>query len=246
MRLKIFLISDKKIELPTGFSKYIQAIVYNFLDRVSAEWLHEKGFQFEKRSFKLFTFSSIHEKPKFIRDKKLFIFPNEISFTISSPVSWVLKQIAQNIVISERVKIGDNITTVSTIVTIEDTDITQNKIRIKTINPIEVHSTLLKADGTKKTYYYSPAENEFNELINKNMKKKWTALYKEACPYDLKISPVSLNLCRENIRVFKGIIIKGWTGHFWIEGEPKFLEFGLMSGLGSRNSQGFGMVEVMA
>lgn len=245
MVLKIFLISDKIIELPTGFSRYIQAIVYNFLDRISAEWLHKKGFQFEKRSFKLFTFSSIHEKPKFIRDKKLFIFPNEISFTISSPVNWLIKQVAQNIVISEKVKIGDNITTVSSIATIDDTKITQNKIRIKTVNPIEVHSTLLKADGTKKTYYYSPAENEFNDLINKNMKKKWTALYQKDCPYNLKISPVRLNLCRENIRTFKGIIIKGWTGHFWIEGEPEFLGFGLMTGLGSRNSQGFGMVEVM-
>jgi len=245
MILKIFLISDKTIELPTGFSRYIQAIVYNFLDRVSAEWLHTKGFQFEKRSFKLFTFSSIHEKPKFIRDKKLFIFPKEISFTISSPVNWLMKQVAQNIVISEKVKIGDNITTVSSIVTIEDTKITQKKIRIKTINPIEVHSTLLKADGTKKTYYYSPAENEFNDLINKNMKKKWTALYQEDCPYNLRISPVRLNLCKELIRTFKGIIIKGWTGHFWIEGESAFLEFGLMTGLGSRNSQGFGMVEMM-
>jgi CRISPR-associated endoribonuclease Cas6 len=72
MKLKITLLSDKKIELPTGFSSYIQAIIYNFLDRVSAQWLHEKGFRFEKRSFKLFTFSSFHEKPEYIRNKKKF------------------------------------------------------------------------------------------------------------------------------------------------------------------------------
>ena len=66
MKLKITLTSDKKIELPTGFSNYIQAIIYNFLDRVSAQWLHEKGFKFEKRSFKLFTFSSFHEKPEYM------------------------------------------------------------------------------------------------------------------------------------------------------------------------------------
>ena len=153
MKLKITLISDKKIELPTGFSNYIQAIIYNFLDRVSAQWLHEKGFKFEKRSFKLFTFSSFHEKPKYIRSKKLFIFPNEISFTISSPVSWLIKQVAQNIVISEKVKIGHNITNVSSIKIFENNNIIQNKIRIKTINPIEIHSTLLKADGSKKTYW---------------------------------------------------------------------------------------------
>ncbi len=246
MKLKITLLSDKKIELPTGFSSYIQAIIYNFLDRVSAQWLHEKGFKFEKRSFKLFTFSSFHEKPEYIRDKKKFVFPNEISFSISSPVNWLIKQVVQNIVISEKVKIGDNITTVSSVEIFEDDNITQNKIRIKTLNPVEVHSTLLKADGTKKTYYYSPAESEFQDLINKNLKKKWTAFYQEDCPYDLKISPVRLDLCKENIRTFKGIIIKGWTGHFWIEGDPAFLKFGLACGLGSRSSAGFGMVGVVA
>lgn len=245
MKLKISLISDKKIELPTGFSSHIQAIVYNFLDRVSAEWLHEKGFKFEKRSFRLFTYSSIHEKPRFLKDKKRFIFPNEVSFTISSPVNWVIEQVAKNIVISEKVKIGHNITTVSGVEIFEDENVTNRKIRIQTINPIEVHSTLLKADGAKKTYYYSPAEKEFPDLINKNLQKKWTAFYQEDCPYDLKISPVRLDLCREHIRTFKGFIIKGWTGHFRIEGEPEFLKFGLMTGLGSRNSQGFGMVDVV-
>ena len=246
MKLKITLMSDKKIEMPTGFSNYIQAIIYNFLDRVSAKWLHEKGFKFEKRSFKLFTFSSFHEKPKYMRSKKQFIFPNEISFTISSPVSWLTKQVAQNIIISEKIKIGDNVTNVSSIEIFEDDNITQDKIRIKTLNPIEVHSTLFKADGSKKTYYYSPAESEFQELINKNLQKKWAAFYNKDCPYDLKISPVRLDLCKEKIRTFKGIIIKGWIGHFWIEGEPEFLEFGLASGLGSRSSAGFGMVEVDA
>ncbi len=245
MKLKIILISDKKIKLPTGFSNYIQAIVYDFLDRVSAQWLHEKGFKYEKRSFKLFTFSSLHEKPKYLKEKKQFIFPNEVSFTISSPVNWVLEQVAKNIVISEKVRIGSNITTVSTIEIIEDYDVTNKKLRVQTVNPIEVHSTLFKADGAKKTYYYSPAENEFQDLINKNLQKKWTAFYQEDCPYDLKISPVRIDLCKENRRTFKGIIIKGWTGHFWIEGDPVFLKFGLACGLGSRSSAGFGMVGVV-
>jgi len=245
MKVKITLVSTDKIELPTGFSRYIQAVIYNFLDRISAKWLHEKGFQFEKRSFKLFTFSSFLEKPKFIRDKKLFIFPNEVSFLISSPVNWVIEQVVQNIIISENVMLLDNVAIVSSVEIQEDINIIKNKIRIKTINPIEVHSTLQKMDGVKKTYYYSPAEIEFQDLINKNLQKKWMAFYKEDCPYNLKISPVRLDLCRENIRSFKDIIIKGWVGHFWLEGEHEFLQFGLDAGLGSRSSAGFGMIEIV-
>lgn len=245
MKLKITLISNKKIELPTGFSSYIQAIVYNFLDRVSAEWLHDKGFKFEKRSFKLFTYSSLHEKPRYLKDKKQFVFPNEVSFTISSPVNWVIEQVVKNIVISEQVRLGNNITCVSSIELIDDAVVSSNKLRIQTIAPIEVHSTLLKADGGKKTYYYSPSESEFQDLINKNLQKKWTAFYQKDCPYDLKIKPVRPDLCKENKRTFKGIIIKGWMGHFWIEGKPEFLQFGLECGLGSRSSAGFGMIDVV-
>lgn len=246
MKLKITLTSDKKIILPTGFSIHLQAIIYNFLDRFSAEWLHEKGFKFEKRSFKLFTFSSLHEKPRYLKDKKQFIFPNEVSFTISSPVNWVIEQVVKNIVISEKVKLGNNITNVSSVEIFEDENIKDSKLRIQTVNPIEVHSTLLKADGGKKTYYYSPSENEFQDLINKNLQKKWTSFYQEDCPYNLTIKPVRLDLCKENKRTFKGIIIKGWVGHFWIGAEPEFLKFGLLVGLGSRNSQGFGMVDVVS
>jgi len=246
MQVKITLISTNKIELSTGFSRHIQALIYNFLDRAPAQWLHEKGFKFENRSFKLFTFSSFLEKPRFIRDKKIFIFPNEISFLISSPVNWVIEQVVQNIVISEKIMLGNNVTMISTVEIQKDVNVSKNKIRIKTINPIEVHSTLQEMDGTKKTYYYSPAESEFQDLINKNLQKKWTAFYKESCSYDLKISPVRLDLCRENIRLFKKIIIKGWVGHFWLEGDPEFLKFGLETGLGSRSSAGFGMVEMVA
>ncbi len=48
---------------------------------------------------------------------------------------------------------------------------------------------------------------------------------------------------REKIRIFKGTVTKGWTGHFWLEGEPEFLQFAMAAGLGSRNSGGFGFIE---
>jgi len=245
MKVKITLTSSDEISLPTGFSRHLQAIIYNFLDRVSAQWLHEKGFKFENRSFKLFTFSSFFEKPKFLKDKKIFIFPKEVSFLISSPIKWVIEQVVYNITIAEKIKLGDNVTMVSAIEIIEDDDIIQNKIRIKTITPIEVHSTILDENGSKKTYYYSPVEIKFFDLINKNLQKKWVAYHQEDCPHNLKISPVRSDLCRKNIRTFKGIIIEGWTGHFWIEGNPEFLKLGLSAGLGSRNSQGFGMVDIV-
>lgn len=243
MRLKISLISDKDVVLPKEFNYITQALIYNLIDRLPAKWLHDGGFKIEKRSFKLFTFSSILEKGKYQSSKELFIFPYEISFYLSSPVSWILEQVAKNTVFSEELMFGQNEMSISSVEIIKNDEITENKIRINALAPIETHSTLTKGDGSKKTYYYSPSESEYSELINENLRKKWGALNKKDCPHNIKIKPVKMEHCRERIRTFKGTVIKGWTGHFWLEGEPEFLHFALEAGLGSRNSGGFGFIE---
>jgi CRISPR-associated protein Cas6 len=243
MKLKISLISDNAVVLPKEFNYITQALIYNLIDRVPAKWLHDDGFKIEKRSFKLFTFSSIIEKGTYQSSKKIFTFPHTISFYVSSPVGWILEQVAKNTVFSEKLIFGQNKMSISFVEIIEDDEIIENRIRINALTPIETHSTLLKGDGSKKTYYYSPSESEYSELINENLRKKWKAYYKESCPYNIKTEPVQMRYCRERIRNFKGTVIKGWTGHFRLEGKPEFLQFALATGLGSRNSAGFGFIE---
>jgi len=40
-------------------------------------------------------------------------------------------------------------------------------------------------------------------------------------------------------------LIKGWKGRYILEGDPQLIRFGYDAGLGSRNSQGYGIFEVM-
>ena len=245
MRLKISFYSEKKIIVPFGFTTYIQALIYSFLDRISSDWLHDSGFEYEKRRFKLFSYSSFLEHPEFLKDQKEFRFPNQVSFILTSPVDWVIEQVARNIVISEKIRIGKNNAIVSGVEIIPSEKVEATKIRINAVSPIEVHSTFKNEDGVKKTCYYSPTQKEFSQMINQNLRKKWTSFYKDDCPYNIKIEPVRFKFCKKQIRRFKETIIEGFTGHYYIEGEPDFLEFGISTGLGSRNSGGFGMVEVV-
>ena len=243
MKLKISLISCKNIVLPKEFNFIVQALIYRFLDRLPAEWLHNNGFKVEKRSFKLFVFSSFLEKGRYSTTENSFIFPNIISFYVTSPVTWIIEQFAKNIILNEKVELGNNMMNVSSLEVFDNETIETNRIRINALTPIEVHSTLTKSDGNKKTYYYSPRESEFSDLINENLKKKWMACYRQECNYNVSISPVNMRYCRERIRLFKETVIKGWTGHFWLSGEPEFLQFAFVTGLGSRNSGGFGFIE---
>ena len=127
-------------------------------------------------------------------------------------------------------------------------DINSESIKTKAISPIEVHSTLSKGDGKKKTYYYTPFEKEFPELINLNIKKKWKAFHKEDCTFDLNIKPLFSGNKFERIQYFGAgefsTLVKAWAGFYRLEGQTEILKFAIDAGLGSRNSQGFGMVEV--
>jgi CRISPR-associated endoribonuclease Cas6 len=44
-----------------------------------------------------------------------------------------------------------------------------------TLSPITVYSTLYTAEGKKKTYYFSPYEQEFSQLVSINLARKYRA-----------------------------------------------------------------------
>ena len=245
MRIKISAVSKSKIALRTGYQYQLQGLVYNLIDKHSADWLHNEGFKFEKRRYPLFNFSEILERGRYDSDLKIFTFSGQISFYISSPVNWILEQIAKNAVTKDELKLGQNNIIITAIEVFKQLDIDKKKVRVNCLTPIEVHSTLTKADGAKKTYYYSPHEKEFSEFINENLRKKWFSLYQKDCPYNLKISPVNIKYNKERKRNFKGTIIKGWSGHFYLEGDKELIELAFDAGLGSRNSAGWGMVELV-
>lgn len=48
LRLKIELVSDRPIVLPASYGAYQQALIYNLLDSFDAQWLHDRGFVYDK------------------------------------------------------------------------------------------------------------------------------------------------------------------------------------------------------
>ncbi|MGM0608495.1 MAG: CRISPR-associated endoribonuclease Cas6 [Candidatus Muiribacteriota bacterium] len=248
MKIKIELITDKPVVLPAAYGAYQQALIYNMLDRFDADWLHEKGFKFGKRSFKLFTYSGILERGIFRKKEKIFVFPPQISFIVSSPVDWILEQTASNLIKNEKVRLENNQMYINAISVMRKEPVKSNKIKVKALSPIENHTTLVKPDGKKLTYYYTPFEKEFSELTNNNLKKKWEALLNQKCPFDIQIKPLFSGNKNEKVIMFgteeRKTVIKGWKGYFELKGELPILKFALDAGLGSRNSQGFGLITI--
>ncbi len=243
--MKIALQSKGKIILSFGYFASVQGLIYSMLDRLSSNWLHEQGFKYEKRSFKLFVFSEIIEKGVVDKQTKEFVFPETVSFYFATPVEWIIEQFAKNLILKEEFYLGKNRIKLHSVEILKPVEVLKNKIKVKALSPIEAHSTLLKGDGSKKTYYYSPAEKEFSELVNLNLKKKWEAFYNEKCSHNVNVYPVNIKKCREIYVTEKETIIKGWKCHFFIEGDIPLIKFAFDTGLGSRNSLGFGMIDIV-
>lgn len=218
-------------------------MIYDSLSSDIAIFLHDKGFKNEKRSFKMFTFSRLMGNYIINKEREEIVFKGPVSLIVSSPFKEFCSSLATGLLLKESVRIGNNQMQVIES-KIENEAIKSDKVKIRALSPIVTYSTLLRLDGRKYTCYFEPGEPDYDELISNNLKKKYKAFYKEEPPSE-NIKIESLNQSKLSIVKYKGIIIKGYIGRFILSGPTPLLQIGIDSGLGSKNSQGFGCVEII-
>jgi len=57
MRFKVGIEFDESLELPFNYNKILQGFIYrNIMDKDLARFIHDRGFSYEKRKYKMFTF----------------------------------------------------------------------------------------------------------------------------------------------------------------------------------------------
>jgi CRISPR-associated endoribonuclease Cas6 len=121
--------------------------------------------------------------------------------------------------------------------------------RVRALSPITTYSTLTASDGRKKTYYYSPQESDWEKQLLANLQRKAQALgwsgNQLASLDGAHIRP--LRVGKQDLRILKyrETVIKAWTGIYELDLPEPFFLLAYESGLGSKNSQGFGMVEAV-
>jgi CRISPR-associated endoribonuclease Cas6 len=59
------------------------------------------------------------------------------------------------------------------------------------------------------------------------------------------VRPVRVQPRDRKLIYYKGFVVQAWTGQYELKLPPGYLELAYDAGLGGKNSQGFGMVEVM-
>jgi CRISPR-associated endoribonuclease Cas6 len=243
MRLTItFENENSRISLPIHYNYLIQAFIYSHISKNMANFLHQEGYRYQKRKFKLFTFSRLSGDKYWIREGEIE-FNRKIVLTISSPIEKFIQEFAETLARRPEVRIAKNKLYVSRIQVHFRPNFKEEHL-IKILSPITVYSTLEKKDKGKKTYYYNPWEQEFADLVKKNILKKYQAFYGRKTEQKFSLKPVRVSKKDEKIIKYKKTTIKGWMGLYQIEGNKDLIAFSYQTGLGAKNSQGFGMWEI--
>lgn len=244
MRITISIGSDKDIVLPVHYHHILQGFLYRHIsDRDYREFLHQEGFVYQKRRFKLFTYSALRGEFRLNREKRDIIFRPPVAVTVSSPLEPFITDLAETLMKSDELYLGNNRVKLNSI-NVHKPVVFSEKVRIRMLSPVVAHTTE-EIQGSKKTTYFSPWDTPFDSLILSNLHKKYWVLKGEYSRGDLKVIPC--DSCKEKfLRIikYKDFIIKGYSGVYWLVGDPELMEVAYYTGLGSKNSQGFGCFEV--
>lgn len=236
---------DKKeeITLPINYNHMVQAMIYNQLDKEVSEFLHEEGFRKEKRIYKLFTFSRLKGSYNLDRKNGQIKFNGPIKLIISSPYSDFSSSVGNSILSNRTIRLGSNELEVKELA-VEREIVNNDEIKIETMSPITAYSTLFRKDGKKFTYYFNPQEKEFSEIISNNLKNKYKAFYMKEPPEEI-VEVESIDKSKMSIINYKGFIIKGYMGKFYMRGPRELLQMGVEAGIGGKNSQGLGCIKII-
>jgi len=239
LRILLEFGNDEPFTLPIHYNHLVQAMIYSAInDPALKQKIHDVGFPFEKRSFKLFTFSRLNGH--FLRKENHLNFSGPCTIVVSSPYDGIMSELSRHIFSRGHIILGGNLLPIQDI-RVEKTPDFSSRQKIVMLSPVVMYTTLEK--GTRKyTYYFNPWQQEFGQLIQKNLLKKYYSFY-EKYPEDDSFSIIP---CKnkdnrlEKIIKYKGGVVKGWMGKYEISGNLELIRLAYDAGIGGKNSQGFG------
>jgi CRISPR-associated endoribonuclease Cas6 len=220
-------------------------MLYKNLPKQLSDFLHDIGFFYNKRQFKLFTFSKIKSEHFILIRKNGKVvnikYKTPIIIYLSSAIGDFTKNWGETFIKKNKIFLGRNQLYLESIEVLQNPTF-KEEMEIKTLSPITVYKTF---ENEKKYYrYYSPSEPEFQELIKENLRKKYEIITGEEIPeFPIEIQPIKT---KKVLFKYKDFPIEAYEGTFKIKTNPELFKKVYDAGLGAKNSQGFGMVEVMS
>lgn len=260
MRIQLTLAPQHKLtKVPLNYAYHLSAAIYKILQRASPEYatfLHHKGYAAPSgRLMKLFTFSKLWIPNVRQREGVLIGSDGFWYLQVSSPM---LEEFVQNFVLglfaSNEIAIGSqNCHAVFWVEQVDALPIPEFRqaMRFKCLSPITA-STARESEKGLQIYYYRPDDAGLSEALRKNLLEKYEIIHGHP-PEDknLIFRLETFDKPKSRLITIKEgtpaeTKIKSFETYFTLEGDSELMRIAWECGLGGHNSQGFGMIEVVA
>lgn len=236
MQILLTFRPETALSVPFNYNYQLQSAVYAVLAEAggSSFW-HDGGFG-DASKFKGFCFSRLNGRYTADREKGSIAFEDDIYLEIRSASFEFIDSFQRAIERRSYLKLFD--TRLEIIgASLANVHLESGDVTFTAETPVVARRTL--EDG--HTRFFSPDEEEFFARIRLNAERKYEAITGKK-PDELTVAP-----CGEHNKTvvnYKGTYITGYTGRFELNTSLRMAEFLYNTGLGEKNSQGFGFVRL--
>jgi len=240
MRLKLVLgRREEAFVVPLHYNHMLQSLIYRHIDAELGRALHEQGVATEHGRFRFFTFSRL--LGRFERQETYLLYRGEATLYIASPSATLMESLALRLSVQGELPLGAQRVRLRRIELLPPPEL-GDTLTVRALAPITLRAKQRMPQPAIR--YLTPFEPRFSERIINNLRAKLRAWHgQEFESGDASCTPLQVDLQRDQRIVnFKGTWIVGWTGVYQIRAPREYLQMALATGIGERNSAGFGFL----
>jgi len=237
MRIKVVFNVKKNLILPLHYNHLIQKNIYDILDLDYGSFLHDEGYKYLNRSFKLFTFSKLVVENKEVLKDKIIIKNGQVNLTISTIDERFIFSLIRGFIKRKKFIFKEGELDIEAVYAKKDLKF--NKLVALTISPVVVK----KPSEDNKDDFYTIEDELFVEKIKENLLKKYYAYYNKDYDGELMLEILDKDKTKKVVDFYKKYPYEGYLAGFVIKGRHDIIDVAYSCGLGNKNSQGFGCIE---
>lgn len=243
MRIEMNFDFPGELKVPYKYFEQLQQLVYELLHQFpDVSWLHNEGVEFGKRSYKPLVYSHLHGARW--TQKYNWVYQAPITLYVASPLPRLIEAIQKQLNNRAYYRFCGK-TLASTNCKVTETQTAKSNVLVRTLSPIVVNRPIMLTNGKIYQQYVNAFEQDFNRIIKQNLENKSEAFYNVKLDSECHFEPQFTDNSYCKTYYYKGTAIKAWTGKYKFTGNTDYLHTALECGVGAKNAQGFGMIEIV-
>ena len=257
MRFKITLNrTGRQRMLPMDYQYYLSAWIYKVIGKADPEFsnfLHTEGYSQGYKQFKLFNYSPLNfGRPTLWKEKALFeIHTDQLFLSVSFHLAEAAEKFIIGLFNNQQVYIGDQFNgldlVVSQIERLPEPEL-KSTMNYRAVSPVVIS---LKDETDKYAQYLSPADENYTDLLKQNLWNKYSSIPNVTImPEDLSFQFKQNGESKSKLVTIKPYTpeqskVRGFVFDFTLTCPVEIHQLILATGVGEKNSMGFGWVEAV-